>query len=732
MRTAILSWPYFVTVTMSEIVQAQLAHADFLAEEAAWEDLTAFLSQPLEFPKNRPPLPGVAFETLVRRIDSRLSERDELKILFRLNLLSIRLQYPEEVAQLLDPFIAEHGIRESLIPGIALSRLNSERWVQASVLSALGDMGCLRYFIVGRILSAASGCSLPSWAEALLDTSAKDALADAAVAAVRLFGSGNGGSFFCFPLCKPNQNVQIQGRSLGLPLGLAFSTLLSGEASTHLLAATGDLNAEGGVGRVGLLAQKMACLYWSRRRFKGLLVPAESAPLPVCPGVEFIPVANLEEAVMFCGLYEPGKADLLVQLSAALRDPFRFVTACRSLDYRWIFWAVSAGKLKAVSEEIATSTDLFGQLTARLDEALKSWNLKVAGAISGVITGDFFEKAATASPLTAFKWCTLNLSLSNHLGDVVSAEKWMNSAESMIPGIRRIDEGTVIEHYNTCLVLRHNHYHFSDQLPAQLTELIRSREVRYRLQCTTSECRTDIPLGRLYGTLGQHFAFCGPAKLAESENYFGLARQLLGEGTVSEHRPEWQRQLNYLTYAYSDAQMYEKAERTLCEYLEVRQLNEIWPRLSSFDRWKHSLLARFLADAGSRTNRENYLGWVKEHPFNPPDHEHPWQLWAFNAGRMELKEGHTQSAVRFLNFSIDLCLATSAGPTVKIMALLPLSKLAEINKLPEPLNEIEDKLRQAAGLIAPAHFHSLMKRPFEQMLEKVQLRPQEFFPFTYR
>ena len=713
-------------------MRVQLAHADFLAKEGAWDDLTAFLSQPMELCKSRRPQPVTSLETLLRRIDDRLSEQSELKNLFHLNLLSTRLRYPEEFPQPFDSFMVERTIRETLIPGVILPRLQSERWIHVPVLSALGEMACLRHFMVGRLLLGPSGCRLPSWAEALLDRAAKDALADASVAAFRFFGSGAGGGFYCFPLCKPNQNVQIQGRSLGLPLGIAFSTLLAGERSTQLLAATGDLSAEGRVRRVGLLEQKITCLPWNQKRFKGLLVPAENAPLPVNSGVEVLPVTSLEEAVMFCGFYEPGQADLLAQLPAVLRDPFRFVAASRSLDHRWISWAVSLGKLKAVSEEIAKSADLFSQLTTRLEETLKSWSLQAARVISSILAGDFFEKAATVAPLTAFKWCTLNLSLSNHIGDVGLAETWVNRAESMIQVIRRIDEDTVIDHYNTCLVLRHNHYRFSDQLPVQLTDLISAREMRYRLQCNGSECRTDIPLGRLYGTLGQNLAFCGPANLVQTERYFGLARQMLGEGTLSEHKREWLRQINYAVYAYLDARMFEKAERTLCDYLEIRQLKEVWPALSSLDRWRHSLLARFLADTGRREDRGAYLSWMKEQSFYPADREHPWQLWAFNSGRIALKEGDTQAANSFFNFSLELCLDTRNGPTVRVMAFLPLSGLSAIKALLGGLQELEDKLKESVSSFNTTHFEAIMRLPFGQAIEEIWRRPEAFFPFTYR
>jgi hypothetical protein len=52
--------------------------------------------------------------------------------------------------------------------------------------------------------------------------------------------------------------------------------------------------------------------------------------------LELLPISSLEDARMFSALYEPGKADLLIQLPAMLRDPQRFVDGCRALSPAWI------------------------------------------------------------------------------------------------------------------------------------------------------------------------------------------------------------------------------------------------------------------------------------------------------------------------------------------------------------------------------------------------------------
>jgi len=97
-----------------------------------------------------------------------------------------------------------------------------------------------------------------------------------------------------------------------------------------------DLSAEGRVRRVGLLEQKITCLLWNQKRLKGLLVPAENAPLPVNSGVEVLQSTSLEEAVMFCSFYEPGQAIFLPNCQPS-EGSRRFVAAKSilrpSLDY---------------------------------------------------------------------------------------------------------------------------------------------------------------------------------------------------------------------------------------------------------------------------------------------------------------------------------------------------------------------------------------------------------------
>jgi hypothetical protein len=141
------------------------------------------------------------------------------------------------------------------------------------------------------------------------------------------------------------------------------------------------------------------------------------------------------------------------------------------------------------------------------------------------------------------------------------------------------------------------------------------------------------------------------------------------------------------------------------------------------------LLARYLADTLQKGLCRKYLSWASEINFAPPKPEHPWQLWAFNVGRIAFALGDTEAAARFFKISLRLCL--KAMPTIKVMALLGLAGLARINALPKNLFEIEPEVRRVAAELNPDHFAAVLKVPLEQVLEQVWREPGRLFPFAY-
>jgi hypothetical protein len=706
-----------------------LSHLYFLADNEEWRALAELLCEPLEFRKCRLSPVDTPIEVLLERIDRRLAAFDELQNLFRITLLSAQLRFSEECPPAVATFLAEHDIRAALVPGVGLSGLSAGTWTVAAVMVAQGQEAEIRYFVVGLDLKVDSLVRLPPWAESLLDDTAKQAIFDAAQAAACVSNSRRPAGLCCFPLCLPNGSVQIRGRSLGLPLGLAFAHLLNNEKSEGLLAATGDLGPDGSVRKVGQIDLKTVCLAANPRRFKALLFPVENKAPCSCEGLELLPVSNLEEALMFANLYGPGKADLLLQLPAMLQNPERFAAGCRTLVPAWLRWAVSRGKLAGVAERIAASPDLFKSLLARLKETLESWDLDLSSAISSVISPSHFRAAAESAPLAAFNWCTQNVAIANHTGDIAGAADWIKKSDPLVEQIQSVNPEDVADHFNHRLVAEHNRYRFVPEVPQELNRSLVLLENQLAVK-KQAGARVDNTLGRLYGTLGQQFAFCGSGHTETALGYFKEALSALGEGTVPDLKPEWMRQLNYSVFSLLDARRNDEARRFVCRYLEVPSLHELRPgKLSLEPPWKHNLLARFLADTGDEQLCQRYLAWAGERSFAPPKPDHPWQLWAFNVGRIAFASGETEAAAASFKISLGLC--SRAKPTIWVMALLGLSGLARMSALPENLSEIEGEVRRMATELNPDHFAELFQVPFARVLEQVWREPGKMFPFTY-
>jgi hypothetical protein len=714
---------------MSDAGHVLLSYLSFLAEKEEWRALAELLCEPLEFRKCRLSPVATPVEVFLERLDGRLTNSAGLRNLFRLALLCAHLRFPEQCPPAVASFLDEKDTRASLLPGVNLTGVSTGRWTAAAVMVTLGQEAQIRYFVVGLNSKTDGLVHLPPWAEPLLDDTAKQAIVDAAQAAVRVSNSRRPPEFCCFPLCVPNQSVQVRGRSLGLPLGLAFASLLNGEEPWRVIAATGDLAPDGTVRQVGSIDVKSACLAANPRRFKALLLPAKSEGPCACEGLELLPVSNLEEAIMFAGLYRPGKADLLLQLPAMLRDPARFVSGCRTLDPVWIRWAVAHGKLAGVVERIAASPELFESLLIRLRETLESRDLNLAAAISSVISPDHFRASAEPAPKAAFGWCTQNIALANHTGDISGAADWIRKSDGLVERIWQIDPEAVAEHFNHRIVSAHNRYRFVPEVPSELEGRISLLESQLAVR-KQAGIQGFMTLGRLYGTLGQHYAFCGPWHVETALDYFKRARSTLGEGTVPDLKEEWRRQLNYEAFAYLDAGRFEEARQRVCAYLDVSGLDDVRPEALALEPpWKHNLLARLLADTGDEQLRQRYLAWARQRRFAPPKPDHPWQLWAFNVGRIAFALGETEVAATSFKISLELCL--KAMPTIKVMALLGLAGLARVNRMPDNLSEIESEVRRVAAEINPDHFADVLKVPFEQVLEQVWCEPGRLFPFAY-
>jgi len=111
---------------------------------------------------------------------------------------------------------------------------------------------------------------------------------------------------------------------------------------------------------------------------------------------------------------------------------------------------------------------------------------------------------------------------------------------------------------------------------------------------------------------------------------------------------------------------------------------------------------------------------------------HPWQLIAYNLG---LLAPDRAAAGRMFKDSLSLCLSREGGPTIQVMALLPLARLHAGG---HHLDGMETMVRQALepvrdNLLSADHFASLMQtEAWADLLTTVQRDTALLFPYSYR
>jgi hypothetical protein len=201
---------------------------------------------------------------------------------------------------------------------------------------------------------------------------------------------------------------------------------------------------------------------------------------------------------------------------------------------------------------------------------------------------------------------------------------------------------------------------------------------------------------------------------------------------VPERRPDWLRLLNYRCYARLDAGDREGARGALMDYLEAVDWDEVTQEVAALDRWQHALLARFLADAGPPEALRHYLDRAAAMIQTAPP-VHPWQLWANNLGRMAWRIKDAGAAERYFRCALERCRQGGMGPTVQVMALLPLAGLHALGRLEgEGVENEISAVRQAAAHLDPEHFRPVFEMDPVSLLTLVQDNPRRLFPFSYR
>lgn len=631
------------------------------------------------------------------------------------------------------------GLRDWIDPATVLEGLAREpfpagSWRAAPVL-VVDEKGQVhrRYFIAG-VCRCDPGPVLPSWSGSALDAEARSAVEDAARAVAGLGFVPADHRLFCFPLVHSDGRVRIRDRSLGLSLALAWMSAADGKPMPERIAATGAVSESGSVETVGFLEKKTSFLADETRRggsVRAFLYPAENnEPMsgPLIP----VPVSTLQQAWVFACLYAPGREIALLRFSEMLKDPAEWVRNVAGIPSEWLQWARQNGHLREVMSQVASNPSLFIAWVDAFGALVSRCELPIAREMAALIVPEELGKLMHSAPLAAFRWCSLNLALANHEGASDEADVWIDRGLELVPVARRADLAAVADFFNHHCVSLHNRYRFQPETPDYLRSIMKLLEEQYEVQKTV--CPSFPVLGRLYGTLVQHLAFCGADHLDRVRSLSEKAQVALGRDSVPEYRPEWLRQYSYLAYACLDAGNLKEAEQALFRYLEVNDWDDARGKLPDMSQWEQALLARCLADFQDAGLCRAYQEQMDVVGKDGCGEYHPWQLWCWNRGRIALCMGDREGASAWFEKSVDLCFSGNVGDTVRVMALLPLAGLRHIRQLgDDALHEREGAIRTAARRLNPVHFRMVVESTrFAGILERVWACPGDLFPFSYR
>ena len=371
-------------------------------------------------------------------------------------------------------------------------------------------------------------------------------------------------------------------------------------------------------------------------------------------------------------------------------------------------------------------------------------------------------------PSGFLKFTSFLLHTANTRGRIKQAEEIAQAGIKCIQNSSSIPVEAMADFHNNRLVSLHNRYQFAKDKDSE--KLAKILEKRY-LTGVDLGSHIDPLFGRFCGTMAQHYGFMGPSYLDYFRKWNSKARQCFGENLdrSGQYRLEWLRQHNYAVYAYLDAGMPLEAGEVLFTYLGVkfgqREYLHTTPEnieffkfstlkdssikklfltvlqdIESFTPWQHGVLCRFFADTKEQEMGTLYLKTALFGINKILTTSHPWQLWYCNAGKIAMLSRQPELAFDLFQKSLKICLDKKMGPTIQVMALMPIYELfcfnnickTDTTSLQNVSENIETKIKKAAKCLDSAHFDLLnQSQTLQELFQNKDFSIKAFFPFTF-
>lgn len=618
--------------------------------------------------------------------------------------------------------------------------------------------------------------------------------------ALRLGGGGQCG-FRLVPRFDPARMTSpIDGPSLGLPLAVAACRLSKNKPSLKsFVGMTGALNDTGSVERVSYIAEKYESVCNNEHPAELFMYPASCSCAVREGGTIALPVDDFRQAdalLDMCACAETTTEDFARRLMAWKKDPTGFVSWLD--DGNW-----SAPVLMPLLD-LAREQDWFGTLSdsrlacaiRRMDQAFEAIGKKLPQETEGAIKKcllDFFSDSrlqkladgnATCASPGLYSLIQGKISLLNHQGKDSSA--WYELGQRCYKKLPREDQ-------TRCLLGRdirgkidqyHNRYRFR----------VEDISSEFLVIKNFPDCFYSRDLGKVYGFLTQHMAFCGEFERArkyasksldnfsapkdKSWRYIDLTYIALEEQLTDEARQHlsrafiMDRELRQLVRDdASDPKSSAALLDTLCSLLGLQEYfltsadlalavdsakngeahvlfeqlcqaldldyDSFVPERSleySENPYIHAAYARLLCLCGQK-DRDEYI----TRTLPQAKRKHPWQLWANNCARL-CAEQNPSLAMECIRFSLDACcLDDPQQRTMHPMALLPLATMCayDLAPLKQILRQTEDVMQLVRRhceeeQLDREHFNSLLSLQASDVLKAVNTNAKAYFPFNYR
>lgn len=621
------------------------------------------------------------------------------------------------------------------VTGLSWDRAGDFSWSFVPCFLADGTDACVRHLLCGLARDGRGELLISPWSRHLFDPLFIQSMEKAHEMFLDRGDSGPTVSFCVFPLSEPLDYALFCGDSAGLPVYLCGRQLLEGKTWPENLAATGRLE-DGRIAEVGHIREKMAEAEKSGARI--FLYPASNLP-PDQEGngsMICLPADDVSWAHCACDL---GRSDPehLHRFLDILSSPRQFAAFCGDIPDSATSLADRA--VARLVPGIISAPDLFERFSGQMETLMVSGRYSYASFLVSRFNPGI-EKAGNLTPVHDLKWSVFNLELANHRGDVASARFWSDRAGRVKVQALKHPAGRGLDPWvanHGFVAACHNHYNFRPEMVQGLAVLAEKVEHFLLYSIDAEDGVIEPSLGAIYGTMAQHFGFCGPAYLQETLRFSKKAMERFGgtygEPEFSSEKASILRQYNYITYAFLDAGNTEEARRHLLLYLEQPDLESVAGRLDVLSDWELALVARYMADRGDGPLVAACVEFAGKARENRVAQSHPWQLWCLNMARCALKTGDTRLARELAFQSLDICRSARSGDAMNVMALLPLSFLYAQGLA--PLHDLAPHYKATAETalgLNPDHFSALNPQDCKAGLADISRRPAAFFPFSYR